>query len=416
MDAKREAKRDRYTAGKLTALAVKRINKRGMHGDGFGLYLQVAEGGSKSWVLRFKINGKPRHLGLGPLHSVSLAQARIRAADARRLLLDGHDPIAARHAARSAARLSAVSSLTFDECADQYIAAHKSGWKNPKHAAQWLATLKAYASPVFGGLPVAAIDTGLVMRVIEPLWTTKPETAGRLRGRVESILDWSRVCGYRAGENPARWKGHLDHLLPARNKVRKVEHHAALPYSEIGSFMVELSQVDSVPSRALEWMILTATRTSETLNATWSEIDLDDAVWTIPGERMKGGGEHRVPLSNAAVALLKNMQSNSTGDFVFAGRKGNKPLSNMALLMVLRRMKRGDLTGHGFRSTFRVWCAEQTNFPSEIAEAALAHTISDKTVAAYARTTFFDRRRKLMQAWAQFTAQLPADVVPLRSA
>jgi integrase len=415
MDAK-ESRRDRYTAGKLTALSVRRITKRGMHGDGFGLYLQVAEGGSKSWVLRFKVNGKPRHLGLGPLHSVSLAQARIRAADARRLLLDGHDPIAARHAARSAARLSAASTLTFDECADQYIAAHRSGWKNPKHAAQWLGTLKTYASPVFGGLPVAAIDTGLVMRVIEPLWTTKPETAGRLRGRVESILDWSRVRSYRAGENPARWKGHLDHLLPARNKVCKVKHHAALPYSEIGSFMVELSQVDSVPARALEWMILTATRTSETLNATWSEIDLDDAVWTIPGERMKGGVEHCVPLSNAAVALLKNMQSNSIGDFVFAGRKGNKPLSNMALLMVLRRMKRGDLTGHGFRSTFRVWCAEQTNFPSEIAEAALAHTISDKTVAAYARTTFFDRRRKLMQAWAQFTAQLPADVVPLRSA
>ena len=281
MDAK-ESKRDRYTAGKLTALVVKRIKKRGMHGDGFGLYLQVAEGGSKSWVLRFKIDGRPRHLGLGPLHSVSLAQARIRAADARRLLLDGHDPIATRHAARAAARLSAASTLTFDECADQYIAAHRSGWKNPKHAAQWLATLKTYASPVFGALPVAAIDTGLVVRVIEPLWTTKPETAGRLRGRIESILDWSRVRGYRAGENPARWKGHLDHLLPARSKVRKVEHHAALPYAEIGNFMVELRRVDSVPSRALEWMILTATRTSETLNATWSEIDLDDAVWTIP--------------------------------------------------------------------------------------------------------------------------------------
>jgi integrase len=413
MDAK-ESRRDRYTAGKLTALSVRRITKRGMHGDGFGLYLQVAEGGSKSWVLRFKIDGKPRHFGLGPLHSVGLSQARIRAADARRLLLDGHDPIATRHAARAAARLSAVSMLTFDECRDQYIAAHKSGWKNPKHAGQWLATLKTYASPVFGALPVAAIDTGLVVRVIEPLWTQKPETATRLRGRIESILDWSRVHGYRSGENPARWKGHLDHLLPARNKVQKVEHHAALPYVEIGGFMTDLRQIDSVPARALEWMILTATRTSETLNATWSEIDLDKALWTIPGERMKGGKEHRVPLSDAALALLKGMQATSTSDYVFPGRTGKKPLSNMSMMMVLRRMKRDDLTGHGFRSTFRVWCAEQTNFPSEVAEAALAHSVSDKVIAAYVRTTFFDRRRKLMQAWAQFTAQLPADVVPLR--
>jgi len=416
MDATREAKRDRYTAGKLTANAVKRIAKRGMHGDGFGLYLQVAEGGSKSWVLRYKLDGTPRHFGLGPLHAVTLAQARILAADARRLLLDGHDPIAARHAARAAARLANVHTMTFDQCAEAYIAAHKSGWKNPKHAGQWSATLKTYASPVFGALPVAAIDTGLVVRVIEPLWTKKPETATRLRGRIESILDWSRVRGYRTGENPARWKGHLDHLLPARNKVQKVEHHAALPYAEIGSFMIELRQVDSVPARALEWMILTATRTSETLNATWSEIDLDDATWTIPAARMKGGKAHRVPLSAAALSLLKGMQEIRTGDYVFPGRNDKKPLSNMALLMVLRRMKHGDLTGHGFRSTFRVWCAEQTNFPSEVAEAALAHSVSDKVIAAYVRTTFFDRRRKLMQAWAQFTSQLPADVVPMRSA
>ena len=416
MDAKREAKRDRYTAGKLTALDVKRIKKRGMRGDGFGLYLQVAEGGSKSWVLRFKLNGKPRHFGLGPLHSVSLSQARIRAADARRLLLDGHDPIVARHAARAAARLANARTMTFDECAEAYIKAHRAGWKNAVHAAQWESTLKTYVSPVFGSLPAQAVDTALVIRVIEPLWTKKPETATRLRGRIESILDWSRVRGYRTGENPARWKGHLDHLLPARNKVQKVEHHAALPYAEIGNFMIELRQIDSVPACALELMILTATRTSEILNATWSEIDLDEAVWTISGERMKGGKEHRVPLSDAALALLKGLQATSTGDYVFPGRTAKKPLSNMSMMMALRRMGRADLTGHGFRSTFRVWCAEQTNFPSEIAEAALAHVVSDKTVAAYARTTFFDRRRKLMAAWAQFTSQLPADVVPLRSA
>jgi integrase len=409
-----DAKRNRYTAGKLTALAVKRIKKRGMHGDGFGLYLQVAEGGSKSWVLRFKIDGRPRHFGLGPTHSINLAQARIRAADARRLLHDGHDPIAARQAARAAARLANARTMTFDECADAYIKAHRAGWKNAVHAAQWKSTLKTYASPAFGSLPAQAVDTALVIGVIEPLWTTKPETAGRVRGRIESILDWARVRGYRTGENPARWKGHLDHLLPSRNKVRKVAHHAALPYAEIGNFMIDLRGVDSVPARALELMILTATRTSETLNATWSEIDLDDAVWTIPGERMKGGNAHRVPLSDPALALLKDMQETSSDGYVFPGRAGKKPLSNMALLMVLRRMCRGDLTGHGFRATFRVWSAEQTNFPSEVAEAALAHTVSDKVIAAYLRTTFFDRRRKLMQAWAQFTAQLPADVVRMR--
>jgi integrase len=416
MDAAEGATRDRYTsAGKLTALAVKKISKRGMHGDGHGLYLQVAQGGTKSWVLRFKINGRPRHFGLGPTHAVSLAQARIRAADARRLLLDGHDPIAARHAARAAGRLANARTMTFDECAEAYIKAHRAGWKNAVHAGQWSSTLQSYVSPAFGSLPAQAIDTALVMRVIEPLWTTKPETAGRVRGRIETILDWARVRGYRTGENPARWKGHLDHLLPARSKVRKVEHHAALPYAEIGNFMVELRRVDSVAARALEWMILTATRTSETINATWSEIDLDDAVWTIPGARMKGGKDHRVPLSDAALALLEKMQAIRTGDYVFPGRNG-KPLSNMALLMVLRRMKRGHLTGHGFRSTFRVWCAEQTNFPSEVAEAALAHAVSDKAIAAYMRTTFFDRRRKLMQAWAAYCAQLPAAVVPIRLA
>jgi integrase len=408
------AKRDRYTAGKLTALSVKRITKRGMHGDGFGLYLQVAEGGSKSWVLRFKIDGKPRHFGLGPLHSVSLSQARIRAADARRLLLDGHDPIAARHAARAAARLANASTMSFDECAEAYIKAHRAGWKNAVHAAQWPATIKTYCSPVFGSLPAQAIDTALVMRVLEPIWKTKTETAKRLRGRVEAILDWSRVRGFRTAENPARWKGHLDHLLAAPSKVGQAQHHAALPYPEVGAFMTELRQQDGVAARALELLILTATRTSETLNATWSEFDLDDAVWVIPGQRMKSGKEFRIPLSGAVLALLKGMQATSTGDYVFPGRNGNKPLSNMALLMVLRRMKRGDLTGHGFRSCFRTWCAEQTTFPSEVAEAALAHAVPDAVIKAYLRTDFFDRRRKLMQVWAQFTTQLPADVVPLR--
>jgi integrase len=401
---------------KLTALAVKRQRKRGMYGDGHGLYLQVAAGGAKSWVLRYKINGKPHHLGLGPLHAVNLAQARLRAADARRLLLDGYDPIMARRAARAAARLAAAKTITFDEAAEAYITSHSAGWKNAKHADQWPATIRAYVSPVFGSLPVQAVDTGFVMRVLEPIWTTKPETASRLRGRIEAVLDWARVKGYRAGENPARWKGHLDHLLPARSKVRKIKHHAALPYAELNSFMADLRQQNGVAARALEFLILTATRTSETLNATWDEIDLGSATWTIPAERMKNAREHRVPLSDNVLALLKDMQAISPDGYLFPGRHGGKSLSNMSLLMMLRRMGRGDLTAHGFRSTFRVWCAEQTNFPSEVAEAALAHAVSDKVIEAYVRTTFFDRRRKLMDAWARFCnapAQAAA-VIPLR--
>ena len=247
MDAPRQTIRDRYSAGKLTALDVKRIRKRGLHGDGFGLYLQIAEGGAKSWVLRFKLDGRSRNMGLGPTHAVTLAQARILAADGRRHLLNGQDPIAARHAARAAALLANARTMTFDQCAAAYIKAHRAGWKSAVHAAQWESTLASYVSPVFGSLPAQSIDTALVIRVIEPLWTTKPETAGRVRGRIESILDWAKVRGYRSGENPARWKGHLDHLLPARNKVHKVEHHAALPYAEIGNFMTDLRP------KALHW-------------------------------------------------------------------------------------------------------------------------------------------------------------------
>jgi integrase len=402
--------------GKLTALVVKRIRKRGMHGDGHGLYLQVARGGTKSWVLRYKVNGQPRHLGLGPLHAITLAQARERAADARRLLVDGHDPIETKRASRAAALLDAARMMTFDQCAAAYVAAHRAGWRSAKHAAQWPATIKSYASSLFGALPVQAVDTTLIMKAIEPIWTEKPETANRLRGRIESVLDWAKARGYRTGENPARWKGHLAQLLPARAKVRRIKHHSALPYTEIGGFIADLRQQEGIAARALELLILTATRTSETLNATWSEIDLNNATWAISPERMKTGKQHRVPLSDAALALLKDMQAISSGDYVFSGRSGSKPLSNMSLLMMLRRMGRSDLTAHGFRSTFRVWCAEQTNFPSEIAEAALAHAVSDKVVEAYARTTFFERRRKLMDAWARFcnAPAAAADVIPLR--
>jgi integrase len=400
---------------KLTALAVKRVQVRGMHGDGNGLYLQVARGGTKSWVLRYKVAGQSRHLGLGPLHAVSLAEARARAADARRLLVDGLDPIETKRRARTAAQLEAARLMTFDQCAAAYVQAHRPGWRSDKHAAQWPATIKAYASPMFGALPVQAVDTSLVMKAIEPIWARKPETANRLRGRIESVLDWAKARGFRAGENPARWKGHLDQLLPARSKVRRVEHHAALPYREIGSFMADLRQQDMVAARALELAILTASRTSEVLNATWDEIDFVNKIWAIPGARMKSGKDHKIPLSAPAIAILESMQATRKGVFVFPGRKGYRPLSNMAFLMLLRRMGHDDLTAHGFRSSFRDWCAEQTNFPSEVAEAALAHVVSDKVVRAYRRTDFFDRRRQVMEAWARYcnTPAVTGDVIPL---
>jgi integrase len=405
--------------GKLSALKVKRVRKRGMYGDGNSLYLQISRGGTKSWVLRYKVNGKSRHLGLGPLHAISLAQARERATDARRLLVDGSDPIEAKRASRAAARLEAATAMTFKQCADAYVNAHKAGWRSVKHAAQWKATLATYAEPIIGALSVQVIDTALVMKILEPIWTTKLETASRLRGRIEAVLDWAKAREYRSGENPARWRGHLSKLLPERSKVRKVQHHSALAYAELPVFLVTLREQDGIAARALEFTILTAARTGEGIGAKWSEIDLGKKVWIIPSERMKGSREHRVPLSKRALAILAEMQPFHHGDanaFVFPGMKRGRPLSNMAFLMLLRRMKRDDLTAHGFRSTFRVWVAERTNYPSEVAEAAVAHVVADKVVAAYQRSDFFDRRRRLMDEWAQFcNAPLETGrVVPMR--
>jgi integrase len=287
-----------------------------------------------------------------------------------------------------------------------YIAGYRAGWRNPKHASQWQATLATYAEPVIGGLSVQAVDTALVLKVLEPIWTVKPETAGRVRGRIESILDWAKVRGYRTGENPARWRGHLDKLLPARSKVRRVEHHAALPYAELPGFLVSLRQQAGIAARALEFAICTAARTGEVIGARWGEIDLLDKTWTLPATRMKAGKEHRVPLSARALAILKEMQAHRHADnaFVFPGAKPGRPLSNMVFLMLLRRIGRGDVTAHGFRSTFRNWAAERTSFPAEVAEMALAHTVSDKTVAAYNRSDLFERRRRLMSAWTTFCA------------
>ena len=392
------------TIGRLTALKVDKAKQPGMYADGGGLYLRVTDSGTKNWVFRFMLNGRPRWMGVGPLHTIGLAEARNRAAAFRLQRHDGVDPIERRRAERLQARLDAAKAVTFKECAARYIASHRAGWRNPKHAAQWQATLATYAEPVMGGLSVQAVDTALVLKVLEPIWTTKPETAGRVRGRIESILDWAKVRGYRAGENPARWRGHLDKLLPARSKVRRVEHHAALPYAELPSFLVRLREQEGIAARALEFAILTAARTGEVIGARWSEMDLLDKTWTLPAARMKAGREHRVRYPLARSPSWKEMQPHRPAEdaFVFPGGKNGRPLSNMAFLMLLRRMGLGDVTAHGFRSSFRDWAAERTNFPAEVAEMALAHTVSDKTVAAYNRSDLFERRRRLMAAWATF--------------
>jgi integrase len=388
-----------------------------MLADGDGLYLQVTRGNARSWIFRYFRNGKSREMGLGSLKAVGVAAARLKAAECRGLLADGIDPIAARDADRAQQAVENARAITFDHCADAFIKAHSSAWKNQKHVAQWTATIRTYVSPVFGSLPVQAVDVTWVMKVLEPIWTTKPETAARIRGRIESVLNWAKARGYRAGENPALWKGHLDNLLPARGKIAKVKHHAALPYDQIAQFIDALRGQDGIAPRALEFAILTAARTGEIIGARWGEIDLAANVWTVPASRMKGGREHRVPLSADALAVLNKVSKGDPEDFVFAGRK-KRPLSNMALLMVLRRMGQANLTAHGFRSTFRDWAAERTNFSSEVAEMALAHSIGNKVEAAYRRGDLFEKRRQLMAEWAKFCigGKSTATVISIRSA
>jgi integrase len=370
-----------------------------MLADGKGLYLRIGPTGSKSWVYRFMLDGKLHDMGLGPYSDISLADARERAAAQRKLRLDGKDPIEARRANRLAEHFATSKVMSFKDCAEAYIAAHQAGWKNPKHAKQWPSTLEAYVYPVFGRLPVQAVDVGLVMKAVEPIWTKKSETASRVRGRIESVLDWATARGYRTGENPARWRGLLENLLPKRSKVAPVEHHPALPYREMPEFMAALRPRGGIAAAALEFAILTAARTSEVIGATWPEIDFGARLWTIPAGRMKAGREHRVPLSDAAMTILRSLYEVRTSDRVF-------PISNMAMAMTLRRMGCSDLTVHGFRSTFSDWCAEQTNTPSEVREMALAHSVGDKVEAAYRRGDLFQKRRALAEAWATFCAGL----------
>src|SRR5258707_3354078 len=341
--------------------------------DGAALYLSVGPTGVKSWIYRYRRNGRLINTGLGPLLMVPLAKARLKAQACRGQRGDGIDPLEAKRAEQQRRRLEAVKAMSFKECAEAYIKTHKAEWRSPKSLAAWEGTLGAYVYPKFGNQPVQAVDLTLVMKALEPIWQDRSETASRLRGRIEAVLDWATVRGYRQGENPARWRGHLSHLLPARGKVRKVQHLAALPYAEVGAFIETLRRQEGIAAKALEFTILTAVRSGVTIGARWDELDLASDTWRIPGERMKSGEPHDVPLAASARALIEQMQAlRQGGDFVFPGAKANRRLSDMALGMVLRRMGRDDITVHGFRATFKTWGSNETHFPRELIEEALA--------------------------------------------
>jgi len=370
----------------------------GKFGDGGGLWLRVRPNGSRAWLFRYTRNGRVREAGLGPLENVTLADARERAQEARRMLANGKDPIVERRAQKRAP--------TFRLAAAAYIEAHEVGWRNPKHRQQWRNTISTYAA-VIADLPVDEVGTTDVLRVLEPIWRTKVETASRLRGRIEKVLDWAAAQGFRSRENPARWRGHLDVLLPAPSKVKRVQHHAAMDWREVPAFVVKLRAQSGIAARALEFAIMTAARSGEVRGATWAEIDLDALIWTVPEDRMKSEREHRVPLSDEAVRLLRDLPRFEESEYVFPSPRTGRPLSDSALTKVLRDLGL-NVTAHGFRSSFRDWCAETTRYPREVAEAALAHTISNKTEAAYLRGDLFDKRRQLMKAWSTYYATPPA--------
>jgi integrase len=408
-------------SNKLTVRKVATLAKPGRYGDGRGLWLQVSQSGTKSWMFRFMRDGVPRHMGLGPIYDVSLAEAREKASAARKQLLDGLDPIQVRQAARIQVRLEAARTMSFRQAAETYIKSHESGWKGHKHAAQWSATLETYAFPLIGHLPVTAIDTALVLKVLEPIWNKTTETANRVRGRIEKVLDFVKAQGTPTGENPARWRGHLATQLPARSDVSPVEHHPALPYGAIPTFMGDLRSREGVSARALEFTILSGLRTSEVIGARWAEFDFLKNEWTVPGTRMKGRKnkarrDHRVPLCPDVIDILQNLPRE--GEYVFPGQRAGQPISNMAMLKVLKRMGRADLTVHGFRSSFRDWAAERTNYPREVCEMALAHTIGNDVEAAYRRGDLFTKRAALMRDWAHYCSTAPStavNVVPLRA-
>ena len=420
---------------KLTPLWVSKVKKPGYYGDGGGLWLQVSMSSSKSWIFRYTINRKPREMGLGAVHTVSLSEARIKSRDLRLMLQEGVDPIDKREETKQAEALARARTMTFDQCAKEYIEIHRSGWKNTKHAGQWESTIATYVSPVFGSFPVSEVDTPLVVKVLSPIWNDKTETAKRLRGRIERILAWATTSGFRQGENPARWRGHFENLLAEPSKIQIKKHFASLPWKEIPSFMNALSEQKGIAARALELLIFTATRTSETLEMTWDELNLEDGVWVIPAERMKEEVEHEIPLSRQAIDLLSEIPRIS--NFVFTGAKYNNCLSDMSLTAVLKRMHNKSIkdggrgwidpkqdnrriTSHGFRSSFSMWGAESLShtFTREVIEFALSHQLPNKVESAYQRGTVFEKRIPLMQSWSDYCSksQVSATVSPIRLA
>lgn len=404
----------KLSPAKVAALV--KAAKPGLYGDGAGLALRIGRQGAASWVLRYMRQGAAREMGLGPVHTVGLAEARERARRHRQDLLDGIDPLAQRVAAKAAAKPLA----TFAQVAEMYLTAHAPSWRSETHRRQWRQTLDDYVLPSLGTMGVAAIAVGDVMGIVEPLWHAKPETASRVRGRIKSLLDYATARGWRQGDNPARWRGHLANLLPARGKVAAVEHHAAMPWQDVPAFLAALAERSGIAAKALAFAVLTATRSGETRGATWGEIDLSAAVWTIPGARMKAGREHRIPLSGAALDVLREAATLRQGDgpaaLVFPGASGAKPLSDVALAKLVP----SGATVHGFRSAFRTWAGETTSFAREVIELALAHRLGDAVEQAYARGDLFQRRKRLMDAWASYcTVGTPAEtgaVVPIRQA
>jgi integrase len=406
------------TINKLSGKKLGAFTRKGKYADGLNLYLLVSKNGTRSWGFRFAApDGRERMMGLGSLNDFSLAEARDMAKEMRKKLKDKTDPIDPiehRRAQEAKRRLEAARKITFEDASREYIRAHAPGWKTAASGVQWESSLRRYAFPLLGKLAVADIDTSLVLRCLEPIWNTKRETATRLRGRIEAVLGWATVHGYRQGDNPAAWAGRLEHLLPSNGQ--KVEHYGSMPYTDVPGFLASLERREGISPIALRFLILTATRTSEALNAEWSELDLAAKTWTIPAKRMKAGVEHKVPLSDQVVALLENIPREAGSPWVFPGARIGRPLSNMSLLVIMRRQA-PKYVPHGFRSSFTDWAGERTNYPEAVRDAALAHKVPDKVRAAYQRTSFFDKRRSLMQAWARFctSPMIEGEVVTLRS-
>jgi integrase len=398
---------------KLTAMRVAKETEPGYYADGGGLYLQISNSGARSWIFMYTLFGRRREMGLGPLSQVSLAAARKEAAECRDLLRHKADPIEARKGAVRQRLADEAPIVTFREAATRYIAARDATWSNRKHAKQWTSTMQTYAYPVIGDVPVSDITTEMIVRIIQPIWTKKGETARRVRGRIKAILDAEAVLGHRSDDNPARYSDHLDRVLPRVKKSRQVQHHPALAWEDMPAFMKELATRPKRAARAMHLLILTATRTNEILFARVEEFDLEAKVWTIPGERMKMKIEHRVPLSEEAVRVVKDAMTRARDGWLFPGYKVGKPLSNMAMLLLLRRMDRSDITVHGFRSTFRDWVADCTEYPGELAEMALAHTVKSQTERAYRRRDMLERRRQMMEDWGRYCTQGAVNVIPL---